>query len=47
MKLKLRDEEEHKYNSPWNIAVPFDMDMSIATEGIVAMLEEYEAIFEK
>ncbi|MBR1865164.1 MAG: AAA-like domain-containing protein [Lachnospiraceae bacterium] len=43
MKLKLRDEEEHKYNSPWNIAVPFDMDMSFATEGIVAMLEEYEA----
>lgn len=43
MKQKLREEEEHKYNSPWNIAVPFDMDMGFATDGIVAMLEEYEA----
>lgn len=28
LKLKIRPEEEHQYNSPWNIAAPFDTDMS-------------------
>ena len=27
LKLKLRPDEERKYNSPWNIAVEFDIDM--------------------
>lgn len=42
LKLKLRPEEEHKYNSPWNIAANFDMDMSFSSEEIAGMLKEYE-----
>ena len=42
LKLKLRPEEEHKYNSPWNIAVPFDVDMSFSVKGISGMLKDYE-----
>ena len=42
LKLKYRLEEEHQYNSPWNIAVGFDKDMSLKEKGIAAMLEEYE-----
>ncbi len=43
LKLKVRPEELHQYNSPWNIAVPFDVDMSLSAEGIKGMLDEYEA----
>ncbi len=43
LKLKLRPEEEHLYNSPWNIAADFDIDMSFSTEQIVQMLGGYEA----
>lgn len=28
LKLKLRPESEHQYNSPWNIAADFNMDFS-------------------
>lgn len=28
LKLKIRNKEEAKYNSPWNIAVDFNVDMS-------------------
>lgn len=41
LKLKLRAEEEAKYNSPWNIAVDFDVDMSFSPEEISTMLNEY------
>ena len=41
LKLKIRDEQEHQYNSPWNIAVPFDMDMSLHAPGIADMLREF------
>ena len=41
LKLKMRPEEQHKYNSPWNIAVPFDVDMSLPPEGITGMLDDY------
>ncbi len=34
---------QHKYYAPWNIAVPFDVDMSLSAEGIKGMLDEYEA----
>lgn len=44
LKLKLRQEEEAKYNSPWNIAVDFDIDMSFSTEEISSMLKEYADI---
>lgn len=43
LKSKFRLEEEHKVNSPWNIAVPFKIDMSFSKEGIAGMLCEYEA----
>ncbi len=42
LKLKLRPNEERKYNSPWNIAVPFNVDMSLSEEGIEGMLKEYK-----
>lgn len=43
LKRKLRGDEEHKYNSPWNIAADFDVDMSFSQEEIADMLKEYEA----
>ena len=42
LKLKIRPEEEHKYNSPWNIAADFDINMSLSASKIAAMLDEYE-----
>ena len=42
LKLKLRPDEERKYNSPWNIAVPFNIDMSLSKKGINNMLEDYK-----
>jgi len=43
LKLKLRPDEEKKYNSPWNIAADFDVDMSLPADGIKGMLEDYAA----
>lgn len=43
LKLKIRPEAEHRYNSPWNIAAKFSLDMSFSTEQIALMLREYEA----
>ena len=42
LKLKLHPQEETKYNSPWNIAMDFNMDMSFSSKEIAQMLEEYE-----
>ncbi len=42
LKRKLRPDEEHKVNSPWNIAANFNVDMSFSKKQIVGMLEEYE-----
>lgn len=42
LKLKLRPESEHSYNSPWNIAQKFEIDMSFSPGQIEGMLEEYE-----
>lgn len=42
LKLKIRTEDEYQYNSPWNIAVPFDVDMSLSAKGISDMLAEYK-----
>lgn len=41
LKLKMRPQEEAKYNSPWNIAVDFNVDMSFSPEEISTMLQEY------
>lgn len=40
---KIRPEDEHKYNSPWNIAADFDISMSFSKNEIAGMLTEYEA----
>lgn len=42
LKHKIRVEENHKYNSPWNIAADFDIEMSFTKEEIAGMLREYE-----
>ena len=42
LKQKLRPEDEHRYNSPWNIAADFNVEMSFSKEEIEKMLEEYE-----
>jgi len=42
LKLKLWTELEHQYNSPWNIAAPFEIEMHFCVEQIASMLEEYE-----
>ncbi|MEG2016975.1 MAG: AAA family ATPase [Clostridium sp.] len=41
LKIKFRNEDEKKYNSPWNIAVNFDVDMSFNPIEIQSMLKEY------
>lgn len=43
LRNKFRNGEPHKVNSPWNIAVDFQVDMSLSQEGIEGMLKEYEA----
>lgn len=42
MKLKIRPDDEHRYNSPWNIAADFEVDMSFSPSDIASMLREYE-----
>lgn len=42
LKRKLRPDEEHKDNSPWNIAADFDIDMSFSSGQIEKMLSDYE-----
>lgn len=41
LKIKIRNENEAKYNSPWNIAVDFNIDMSFSPKEIITMLNEY------
>lgn len=43
VKRKIRSEDEHKENSPWNIAADFLVNMSFSTDDIAGMLSEYEA----
>ncbi len=43
LKMKIRPEEEHQLNSPWNIAARFPVDMSFSAPEIFSMLQEYEA----
>lgn len=42
LRAKIREDEQHKVNSPWNIAADFDIDMSLSEDGIRGMLDEYE-----
>ena len=46
LKLKINPSEETKYNSPWNIAVDFNVDMSFSIGEIETMLKEYEKAYE-
>jgi len=43
IKMKIRPDEVHKVNSPWNIAADFLVDMSFSVDDIKGMLSEYEA----
>ena len=43
LKSRIRDDDQHKVNSPWNIAADFNVDMSLSEDGIRGMLDEYEA----
>ena len=42
LKMKIRPDAEHQYNSPWNIATSFDADMSFTAKDIEMMLQVYE-----
>lgn len=41
LKLKIRDDSDARYNSPWNIAVNFRVDMSFNEADISTMLHQY------
>ena len=41
LKSKIRDTAESQYNSPWNIAADFKVEMSFRPEEIAPMLEAY------
>lgn len=43
LKLKFRPDSEHKYNSPWNIAAKYNVEMRFSVSEISTMLQEYEA----
>lgn len=42
LKLKIRTENEHQYNSPWNIATAFTISMDFEPQQIATMLSDYE-----
>ena len=42
LKLKIRPEEEHQYNSPWNIATSYKLEMAFNPQEISTMLADYE-----
>ncbi|MDO4616881.1 MAG: hypothetical protein Q4B03_05430 [Lachnospiraceae bacterium] len=41
LKLRFRPDEQHRYNSPWNIAADFDVDMAFTSDEIQGMIREY------
>ena len=41
LKLKIRPDEEKTYNSPWNIATPYNVNMNLLPHAIKPMLEDY------
>ncbi len=42
LKLKMRPDEQRRYNSPWNIAVNFTVDMFFKPAETAVMLTDYE-----
>ena len=43
LKLKLRSDEDRKYNSPWNIAADYKVDLNFYPNEIKPMLDDYVA----
>jgi hypothetical protein len=43
LKTRMRPDQEAQYNSPWNIAVNFKVDLTLSPEEISSMLEDYES----
>ncbi len=43
LKRKIRPDEPQKFNSPWNVAADFKVDMSFNIQDISGMLKEYES----
>ena len=43
LKLKLSPEADHHYNSPWNIAANFNIEMNFSANQIAGILLEYES----
>jgi hypothetical protein len=41
LKIKIRSGDEETFNSPWNIAVDFDVDLSLFPAEIASMLDDY------
>ncbi len=41
LKLSIRDDKDSTFNSPWNIATKFEVDMSFSPAEIGTMLKEY------
>ncbi len=41
LKTKIRPDDERRYNSPWNIAMDFTVDLSFNPDEIASMLREY------
>lgn len=42
LKRKIRPNDEHKLNSPWNIAAKFNIKLSFSKDDIASMLKDYE-----
>ncbi|MCD8015628.1 MAG: ATP-binding protein [Lachnospiraceae bacterium] len=42
IRRKIRPDEEHKVNSPWNIAAKFNLNMNFSAEEIGGMIRQYE-----
>lgn len=41
IKLSIREEKDRVFNSPWNVAADFKVDMSLSAEEIETMLKDY------
>ena len=42
LKIKIRPEQEHQFNSPWNVATEYELDMTFNPQEISTMLAQYE-----
>ena len=43
IKSRIRNDNDSKVNSPWNISAQFNIDMTLPADGIKGMLDDYEA----